>query len=143
MNIDASNMVIDPNQLRWKPFDIPTEETDFVQGLKTISHAGKYISLHIECYNLYYSALTTIKIERGTSSPNAPLTFLTGHPSVRHGISIHVYTANTSMKDKCFYNSDGDFLIGNSMSVYFHIRTTTPFDFMHSHTLFQCHNKVR
>ena len=32
--------VVDPNQLRWKPFGLPTEETDFVQGLRTIAHAG-------------------------------------------------------------------------------------------------------
>lgn len=32
--------VIDPNQLRWKPFDFPTQPTDFVQGLRTIAHAG-------------------------------------------------------------------------------------------------------
>jgi homogentisate 1,2-dioxygenase len=32
--------VVDPNQLRWKPFGLPTQETDFVQGLRTIAHAG-------------------------------------------------------------------------------------------------------
>jgi homogentisate 1,2-dioxygenase len=46
VDTDDSNSVIDPNQLRWKPFDIPTEETDFVQGLKTIAHAGKYTTAH-------------------------------------------------------------------------------------------------
>lgn len=34
-----------------------------------------------------------------------------GDPTVRSGLAIHVYTCNSSMKDKCFYNSDGDFLI--------------------------------
>ncbi|KAF2073932.1 hypothetical protein CYY_004756 [Polysphondylium violaceum] len=34
-----------------------------------------------------------------------------GHASVRHGVAIHIYTANIDMKNKCFYNSDGDFLI--------------------------------
>jgi len=29
----------------------------------------------------------------------------------RHGIAIHIYSINASMKDKCLYNSDGDFLI--------------------------------
>lgn len=29
----------------------------------------------------------------------------------RHGLAIHVYLANSSMKDTAFYNSDGDFLI--------------------------------
>ena len=30
----------------------------------------------------------------------------------RHGIAIHVYLCSDSMKDKAFYNADGDFLIG-------------------------------
>lgn len=71
--LDTKSEVVDPNQLRWRPFEIPTESTDFVQGLRTIAHAG--------------------------------------HPTVKHGIAVHIYTANTSMKDKAFYNSDGDFLL--------------------------------
>lgn len=35
-----------------------------------------------------------------------------GSPAVRNGIAVHVYTANANMKDRAFYNSDGDFLIG-------------------------------
>ncbi|XP_065907305.1 homogentisate 1,2-dioxygenase-like [Dysidea avara] len=34
-----------------------------------------------------------------------------GDPRCRSGCVVHVYTCNKSMKDKCFYNSDGDFLI--------------------------------
>ncbi|XP_022257500.1 homogentisate 1,2-dioxygenase-like isoform X2 [Limulus polyphemus] len=34
-----------------------------------------------------------------------------GDPKDRHGIAIHMFLCNTSMEDKCFYNSDGDFLI--------------------------------
>lgn len=34
-----------------------------------------------------------------------------GDAKSRHGIAIHVYLCNTSMTDKAFYNSDGDFLI--------------------------------
>lgn len=63
-----------PNQLRWKPFDIPTSPTDFLDGLHTVCGAGD--------------------------------------PKTRHGIAIHVYACNTSMINKCLYNSDGDFLIG-------------------------------
>ncbi|XP_077864110.1 homogentisate 1,2-dioxygenase-like [Saccoglossus kowalevskii] len=65
-----------PNQLRWKPFDIPNpekEKVDFVQGLHTLGGAGD--------------------------------------PCSRHGGAIHIYLCNASMTDKCFYNSDGDFLI--------------------------------
>ncbi|XP_012284816.1 homogentisate 1,2-dioxygenase [Orussus abietinus] len=65
-----------PNQLRWKAFDVPTRqdpEVDFLEGLHTICG--------------------------------------TGNPRLRHGIAIHVYLCNASMKDKAFYNADGDFLI--------------------------------
>jgi len=34
-----------------------------------------------------------------------------GDTRSRHGMAIHVYACNISMKDKAFYNSDGDFLI--------------------------------
>lgn len=30
----------------------------------------------------------------------------------RQGVAIHVYLCNASMKDKAFYNADGDFLFG-------------------------------
>ncbi|XP_064617998.1 homogentisate 1,2-dioxygenase-like [Liolophura sinensis] len=34
-----------------------------------------------------------------------------GDSRSRSGIAIHIYTCNTPMEDRCFYNSDGDFLI--------------------------------
>jgi homogentisate 1,2-dioxygenase len=34
-----------------------------------------------------------------------------GEPSLKQGISIYVYSANSSMEKTAFYNSDGDFLI--------------------------------
>lgn len=34
-----------------------------------------------------------------------------GDPRTRHGISIHVYLLNKSMKNRAFCNADGDFLI--------------------------------
>uniref|UniRef100_A0AC35TVG1 Eukaryotic translation initiation factor 3 subunit C n=1 Tax=Rhabditophanes sp. KR3021 TaxID=114890 RepID=A0AC35TVG1_9BILA len=34
-----------------------------------------------------------------------------GSVKSRNGITIHMYSCNTSMKNKAFYNSDGDFLI--------------------------------
>jgi len=39
---DFSQQVINPNQLRWKPFPMPQdgEQLDFVQGLKTLAGAG-------------------------------------------------------------------------------------------------------
>lgn len=37
---DAANVSVTPNQLRWSPFDIPAEPTDFVQGLTSIAGAG-------------------------------------------------------------------------------------------------------
>jgi homogentisate 1,2-dioxygenase len=76
---DFSNCTPNPNQLRWKPFEIPSKPTDFVEGLITICGAGS--------------------------------------PSTKNGLAIHIYTANTPMKDKSFYNSDGDFLIGKDNHV--------------------------
>ncbi|KAF7238124.1 Homogentisate 1,2-dioxygenase [Varanus komodoensis] len=66
----------DPNQLRWKPFEIPTtsqRKTDFITGLHTLCGAGE--------------------------------------PRSRNGLAIHIFTCNTSMINRCFSNSDGDFLI--------------------------------
>jgi homogentisate 1,2-dioxygenase len=34
-----------------------------------------------------------------------------GDPKVRDGVAVHIYLCNISMKNKSFYNSDGDFLI--------------------------------
>lgn len=34
-----------------------------------------------------------------------------GDPKTRYGAAIHVYACNAAMKDRAFYNSDGDFLI--------------------------------
>lgn len=34
-----------------------------------------------------------------------------GDPTLREGIAIHMYTANTSMGNTAFCNNDGDFLI--------------------------------
>jgi len=70
---DWSKQHPNPNQLRWKPFEIPSEKTDFVDGLRAVAGAGD--------------------------------------PKTRCGLRIHVYVCNSSMQDKAFYNSDGDFLI--------------------------------
>jgi homogentisate 1,2-dioxygenase len=35
-----------------------------------------------------------------------------GEPTCRNGIAIHTYKCNVGMHNRCFYNSDGDFLIG-------------------------------
>jgi homogentisate 1,2-dioxygenase len=34
-----------------------------------------------------------------------------GDPKTRYGVVIYIYTCNSSMQDKCLFNSDGDFLI--------------------------------
>lgn len=60
--------------MRWQPFGISDQPTDFVDGVATVCGAGD--------------------------------------PKSRSGVAVHIYTCNTSMKNKCFYNSDGDFLIG-------------------------------
>jgi homogentisate 1,2-dioxygenase len=38
-----------------------------------------------------------------------------GDPSMKTGIAVHIYACNQSMKDKSFYNADGDFLIGTTV----------------------------
>ncbi|HEY3928304.1 MAG TPA: homogentisate 1,2-dioxygenase [Candidatus Koribacter sp.] len=72
-----------PNQLRWDPAPIPTEPTDFVDGLITI--AGN------------------------------------GDSTMHSGVGIHVYVANRSMKNRFFYDADGELLIVPQLgSVIFH-----------------------
>lgn len=52
-------------------------------------------------------------------SGNAKVDFVDGLSTIcgageakgRHGIAIHIYACNTSMENRAFYNSDGDFLI--------------------------------
>lgn len=34
-----------------------------------------------------------------------------GEPSLKQGVAIYAYSANSSMGNSAFYNSDGDFLI--------------------------------
>ena len=62
-----------PNQLRWSPVAIPTEATDFVDGLRTMGGGGDL--------------------------------------RVHAGYAIHIYVANRSMRDRFFYNADGELLI--------------------------------
>ena len=70
---DFNQVETPPNQLRWNPLPIPSEPTDFVQGLVTM--AGN------------------------------------GDPHAQTGAGVHMYTANRSMTQRCFYNADGELLI--------------------------------
>ncbi|XP_076269677.1 homogentisate 1,2-dioxygenase isoform X1 [Rhynchophorus ferrugineus] len=71
----------DPNQMRWKPFDLPNpiKNVDFIEGLNTICGCGD--------------------------------------PKTKHGLAIHVYSCNTSMKNRAFYDADGDLLIVPQLGV--------------------------
>lgn len=62
-----------PNQLRWDPLPLPTEPTDFVDGMVTMGGNGS--------------------------------------PATLTGVGIHIYVANTSMRDRFFSNADGEMLI--------------------------------
>lgn len=62
-----------PNQLRWRPMPIPSEPTDFVDGIATIGGNGS--------------------------------------PTEQTGSAIHVYVANQSMRDRFFYDADGELII--------------------------------
>jgi homogentisate 1,2-dioxygenase len=68
-----SDMAATPNQLRWDPLPLPTEPTDFVDGLITMGGGGD-LSLNV-------------------------------------GAGIHIYAANDSMRDRFFYNADGEMLL--------------------------------
>jgi homogentisate 1,2-dioxygenase len=62
-----------PNQLRWNPLPIPTEPTDFVDGIVTLAGSGD--------------------------------------PAMQAGVGVHVYAANASMRDRFFYDADGELLM--------------------------------
>jgi homogentisate 1,2-dioxygenase len=62
-----------PNQLRWRPLPIPSQPTDFVDGIVTLGGNGD--------------------------------------PLMQTGSAIHVYAANAPMKDRFFYNADGELLL--------------------------------
>lgn len=40
-----------------------------------------------------------------------------GDASLRNGVAIHIYSINTSMKDRALCNADGDFLFGKNGSL--------------------------
>ncbi|XP_022753311.1 homogentisate 1,2-dioxygenase isoform X3 [Durio zibethinus] len=50
---DRSNTVANPTQLRWKPVDIPTSPTDFIDGLYTICGAGSSFLRHGYAIHMY------------------------------------------------------------------------------------------
>lgn len=68
-----NEMPATPNQLRWDALPIPTEPTDFIDGLITMGGNGNV--------------------------------------AINSGIGIHIYAANQSMRERFFYNADGEMLI--------------------------------
>ncbi|HYE73032.1 MAG TPA: homogentisate 1,2-dioxygenase, partial [Blastocatellia bacterium] len=68
-----NEMPAPPNQLRWDPLPIPSEPTDFIDGLITMGGNGDV--------------------------------------AMNAGIGIHVYAANQSMRERFFYNADGEMLV--------------------------------
>ncbi len=62
-----------PNRLRWDPLPLPSQPTDFIDGLATIAGSGD--------------------------------------PALQTGAAVHVYRANRSMKDRCFWNADGELML--------------------------------
>jgi len=92
-DFSGSNAVIVPNQIRWKPFPMPSSsdaDVDFVEGLRTLAGSGS--------------------------------------PDLKTGLAIHIYACNKSMGDKCFINSDGDFLFVPQEGA---ITLRTEFGFLH------------
>jgi homogentisate 1,2-dioxygenase len=62
-----------PNRLRWDPFPVPSQPTDFVDGVCTLAGSGS--------------------------------------PEAQAGIAVHIYRANRSMKDRVFYDADGELML--------------------------------
>jgi len=61
-----------PNRLRWDPFPVPSQPTDFFQGLITLAGSGE--------------------------------------PAGQAGLAVHIYRANRAMKDRYFWNADGELM---------------------------------
>jgi len=61
-----------PNRLRWDPLPLPSQPTDFIDGLATIAGSGD--------------------------------------PAMQTGVAVHVYRANRSMKNRVFWNADGELM---------------------------------
>src|SRR5918999_2098597 len=61
-----------PNRLRWDPFPLPSEPTDFVDGLATIAGSGAH--------------------------------------AAQAGVAVHIYRANRAMKERYFWNADGELM---------------------------------
>jgi homogentisate 1,2-dioxygenase len=61
-----------PNQLRWDPFSLPEQPTDFIDGVLTIAGNGGFASWR--------------------------------------GCAVHIYAINQPMKNRYFYNADGEML---------------------------------
>ena len=80
--LNSKELIHVPNQLRWNPFDLPSqnEPRDFVDGMVLIASSGSPVS--------------------------------------RNGLNILIYSFNTSMENRAFYNSDGDFLIGKTKRAF-------------------------
>jgi len=53
VNYNFDEQTPNPNQMRWKPFDIPAEPTDFVQGLRTVAGAGDPRTRHGAAIHVY------------------------------------------------------------------------------------------
>ena len=68
-----SELPVTPNQLRWNPLPMPAEETDFIDGVRTVAGNGDLFA--------------------------------------QTGLAIHIFAANKDMKERFFYNADGEMLV--------------------------------
>src|ERR1041384_1882346 len=82
-----------PNRLRWNPFPLPTQPRDLVEGLATLAggRAGTRPPRH------FGEGLTTIA---GC-----------GKVASQTGLAVHVFRANRSMSERCFWNADGELML--------------------------------
>ena len=89
--------------MRWKPFSIPEEKTDFIE-----------VSQAVWCL-LVLGSIFLFSLSLSLLCQGLHTVCGAGDPKTRDGVAVHVYTCNKSMSNSAFYNSDGDFLIGQSV----------------------------
>lgn len=123
LTADFSAGVVTPNQLRWRPFAIPSEPSvDFVRGLLTVCGAGRCVF----CCCCWWRFVQPQRLALHTTHSHSPATHnpprlppfnntkktrARNSAAAKTGFAIHVYAATASMADACLANADGEMLI--------------------------------
>uniref|UniRef100_A0AAY4APQ3 Homogentisate 1,2-dioxygenase n=1 Tax=Denticeps clupeoides TaxID=299321 RepID=A0AAY4APQ3_9TELE len=96
------------NKRRCQIFQFVGHQLKYTSQHSTAQHyeikSIRNTSIHPNIILFYYPESSTLNIGLHTVCG-------AGDSKSRNGICIHLYACNTSMTDRCFQNSDGDFLI--------------------------------